>query len=74
MLHRGRVVCHVPCMLHRLHYNVIWKFWMSTRNENAYQTTGDILVVHRHPEALVGFDQTEWHGKAELVLLWNQSG
>jgi hypothetical protein len=41
---------------------------------NAYQMTGDILVVHRHPAALGGFHQMEWHGKMDLVLLWKQSG
>jgi hypothetical protein len=41
---------------------------------NAYQMTGDILVIHRHPADLVGFHRMEWHGKAELVLLGNNQG
>jgi hypothetical protein len=47
---------------------------VSTRNGNAYLARGDILVVRRHPGALVGFDHMGLNGMAQQVVLWKKLG
>jgi hypothetical protein len=47
---------------------------VSTRNGNVYLARGDILVVHRHPGALVGFDHMGLNRMAQQVVLWKKLG